>query len=133
METLYFLARLCTCGLWAATAIYTVFHYQETTQRMVQKGVPWPRLTLVPVLIMKFAGTLMLLSNHFVWLAALAWIGFLIPVTAIFHGKMLYDQDGKFVFPEMIQFSKNISLIGGLLTLIVLDPGKPRWLVALLQ
>ena len=131
MQTMYFLAKLCTCALWASTAIHTVFHYQETTQRMTQKGVPWAGVLLVPVLVMKLGGTLMLLTNYFVWAAVLAWIGFLIFVTAIFH--RVYDKDGKFVFPEMIQLTKNISLIGGLLTLLLLDPDKPQWLVALLQ
>jgi hypothetical protein len=33
----------------------------------------------------------------------------------------------------MIQFTKNVSLIGGLLTLALLDPNKPQWLVAMLR
>jgi len=98
---------------------------------MTQKGIPWAGILLVPVLVMKLGGTLMLLTNYFVWAAVLAWIGFLIFVTALFH--KLYDKEGRFVFPEMIQLTKNISLIGGLLTLLLLDPDKPLWLVSLLQ
>jgi uncharacterized membrane protein YphA (DoxX/SURF4 family) len=125
---LYLLARLCTCGLWAATGTYSLFHYKETTVRMSQNNVPWPKYMLVPVLIMKFGGSLMLISNQFVWLAALAWILFLVVASILFHLKF-YDQDGNFIFLQMIQLSKNVSMVGGLLCLLLLDPNKPEWLV----
>jgi len=128
----YFLARLCTSVLWAATGTYALFHYQETTEKMARNHVPWPKLVLVPVLVMKFGGSLMLITNQFVWAAALVWSVYLIPVNFLFHFAF-YDAEGKFVFLQMVQFSKNVSLIGGLLTLVLLDPGKPQWLVALLQ
>jgi uncharacterized membrane protein YphA (DoxX/SURF4 family) len=128
----YFLARLCTCVLWAATGIYAAFHYRETTLKMANNNVPWPKYLLVPVLIMKLGGSLMLITNQFVWAAALVWSAYLIPVSFLFH-LPFHDEERKFVFPQMIQFTKNVSLIGGLLTLILLDPDKPRWLVALLR
>ena len=128
----YFLARLCTCVLWAASGIYAAFHYQETTLKMAQNHVPWPKVLLMPVLIMKFGGSLMLITDQFVWVAALVWSAYLIPVSFLFH-LPLYDEEGKFVFPQMIQFSKNVSLIGGLLALGLLDPNKPQWLVAMLR
>jgi hypothetical protein len=33
----------------------------------------------------------------------------------------------------MVQFSKNVSIIGGLLCLMLLDPSKPQWLVGILR
>jgi uncharacterized membrane protein YphA (DoxX/SURF4 family) len=129
----YFLVRLLSCGLWLATGVYQVFHYRETLDRMVAHRIPWPQYMLFLVLILKLAGSLMLLSNQYVWAAALAWSLFLIPATLLFHLPALYDRDGKFVFPEMIQFSKNVSLLGGLVALILLDPDKPAWLVKMLS
>lgn len=128
----YFLARLCTSILWAATGIYGVFHYQETTLKMARNHVPWPKYVLVPVLIMKLGGSLMLITNFFVWAAALAWSFYLIPVNFLFHFRF-YDENGEFDFHQMVQFSKNVSLIGGLLALVLLDPDKPQWFVALLH
>ena len=83
---------------------------------------------LVPVLVLKFGGSLMLIFNQFVWLVALAWIVFLVFASILFHLKF-YDKDGNFVFLQLIQLSKNISMIGGLLCLLLLDPNKPHWLV----
>ncbi len=131
MSTAYFLVRLLSCGLWLATGVYSVFHYRETMAKMAERHIPAPKYLLFLVNVMKFAGGLMLLTNQFVWVAALAWILFLIPATLLFH-LPLYDKQGKFIFPEMIQFSKNVSLLGGLLALILLDPNKPQWLVSLL-
>ena len=127
----YLLARLCTCVVWGATGVYALFHYRETVVNMANNDVPWPRYVLVPVLIMKFGGTLMLIMNQFVWAAALVWSVYLIPVNFMFHFRF-YDNAGKFDFHQMVSFTKNISLIGGLLTLVLLDPDKPRWLVAAL-
>lgn len=128
----YFLARLCTCGLWAATGTYSVFHYKETMAHMSTHHIPWPKYVLVLVLVMKFGGSLLLITNQFVWVAVLAWMAFIIVATLLFHSK-LHDQEGRFIFPEMIQFSKNVSMVGGLLCLLLLDPGKPQWLVGILR
>lgn len=127
----YLIVRLCTCGLWVATGVYAAFHYEETAVKMARNHVPWPKYVLVPVLIMKFGGGLALITNQFVWAAALIWSAYLIPVNFLFH--FTFYEDGKFVFLQMIQFSKNVSLIGGLLALVLLDPSKPQWLVALLH
>lgn len=129
---IYFLARLCTCGVWLASAIYEVFHYQHTTIKMAQNHVPAPTYLLLPVIMMKLAGSLMLIANQFVWAVSLAWIAFTIPATFLYHFTF-HDKDGTFIFPQMIQFSKNVSILGGLLALILLDPNKPSWLVALLH
>lgn len=129
---IYFLARLCTCGVWAASAVHEVFHYKHTTAKMTQNHVPWAKYVLVLVIIMKFGGSLMLITNQFVWAASLAWILFMIPATFLYHFTF-YEKDGRFIFPQMIQFSKNVSILGGLLALILLDPDKPQWLVALIH
>lgn len=128
---LYFLARLCTCGVWTASAVHEAFHYQDTTIKMTKNHVPWPKYALMLVIIMKFAGSLMLITNQYVWAASLIWIMFMIPATLLYHFTF-YEKDGTFIFPQMIQFSKNVSILGGLLALILLDPDKPQWLIALM-
>ncbi len=125
---LYFLARLLTCGLWVATGTYSLFHYSETTANMRRNNVPWPQFMLVPVLLLKFGGCFLLLINQYVWLAASAWIVFLVCASLLFHLKF-YDKDGNFIFLQLIQLSKNVSMIGGMLCLLLLDPDKPHWLV----
>ena len=99
---------------------------------MTHNRVPWPKYVLPLVLIMEFGGSLMIIANQFVWAVALVWIVFTIPASFLYH-ITCYDKDGNFIFPQMVQFSKNVSIIGGLLCLMLLDPDKPQWLVGMLR
>jgi putative oxidoreductase len=129
---IYFLARLFTCGIWTAAGTYKAFHYKQTTVEMTCNHVPWSKYVLPGVLIMEFGGSILLITNQFVWAVALVWIVFTIPASFLYHCAY-YDKDGNFIFPQMVQFAKNVSIIGGLLCLFLLDPDKPQWLVAMLR
>jgi putative oxidoreductase len=134
METtlVYFAARLFTCGIWVAAGTYKAFHFKQTTVEMTHNHVPLSKYVLPLVLIMEFGGSVMIITNQYVWAVALAWIAFTIPASFLYHFTY-YDKDGNFIFPQMVQFSKNVSIIGGLLCLILLDPNKPQWLVGMLR
>ena len=129
---MYLLIRLCTCGIWTASGIYEIFNYDHTAGRMAQHHVPASKYLLSLVIVMKLGGSLLVMSNHLVWAAALVWIAFTIPATLLYHSSFR-DADGKFVQLQMTQSFKNLSIIGGLLALIALDPDKPQWLLGLLQ
>src|SRR5450631_1403928 len=105
---IYFLARLFTSGVWTAAGTYKAFHFGQTTVEMTGNHVPWSKYVLPGVLIMEFGGSLMLITNQFVWAVALVWIAFAIPASFFYHFPF-YDEDGNFIFPQMIQFSKNVS------------------------
>lgn len=134
METswAYFLARLLTCGLWAITGVYALFHYRETMDKMRAHHIPWPGVALALVLVMKFGGSVLVITDQFVWVAALAWLAFMVVVTLLYHCRW-YDEQRKFIFLEMVQLTKNVSMAGGLLCLLLLDPAKPQWLVDFLR
>lgn len=134
METtgLYFLARLFTCGVWTVSALHEIFHYRHATVKMTENHIPLAKYVLSLVVVMKLGGSLMLITNQFVWAASLSWILFMIPATILYHLPW-YEKDGTFIFPQMIQFTKNVSIMGGLLCLILLDPDKPAWLIALIR
>ena len=129
---LYLLVRLCTCGIWLSGGIHEIFHYDDTAGRMTQHHIPASRYLLLLVIIMKLGGSLLIMTNHMVWAAALVWILFTIPATLLYHSDF-HDADGKFLQLQMTQFAKNVSLIGGLLALIMLAPDKPQWLVGLIH
>jgi uncharacterized membrane protein YphA (DoxX/SURF4 family) len=129
---IYFLARLFTCGVWTAAGTYKAFHFRQTTVEMTHNHVPWPKYVLPLILLMEFGGSVMIIANQFAWAVALIWIAFTIPASFLYH-ITCYDKDGSFIFPQMVQFSKNVSIIGGLLCLMLLDPSKPQWLVGILR
>ncbi|MCX7174482.1 MAG: DoxX family protein [Proteobacteria bacterium] len=128
---LFTLARFLTCGIWLLAGLYKLTHFKATTEDMGRRGIPFQAFFLVVTLTLELAGSALLFANVMVWLVALLWIGFLIIATPIYHGKFI--EEGRIFFPEYVQFAKNLSLAGGLLALIGLDPAKPAWLQAFLN
>jgi uncharacterized membrane protein YphA (DoxX/SURF4 family) len=114
----YLLIRVLSCGVWLAAGLYKAFHFDQTAAEMTELGIPMASVALVPVLIMELLGSI-------------AWILFMIPATAIYHARFMIA-GGTINFPQMVQVSKNVSIAGGLLALIILDPSAPGWLGALL-
>ncbi len=128
-QTIFSLARWLTCGVWIGAGIYKAFHYRQTIGEMTHNGIPFAQLLLIPVLVLEMFGSLFLIANTYVWAVAAAWIAFLILATPFYHFGW-YTKDRKFVFPQMVQTTKNLSMMGGLLCLILLDPSTPAYLVS---
>ncbi len=128
-QIIFSLARWLTCGVWIGAGIYKAFHYRQTIGEMTHNGIPFAQFLLIPVLVLEMAGSLLLIANFYVWAVAVAWIAFLILATPFYHFGW-YTKDGKFVFPQMVQTTKNLSMMGGLLCLILLDPSTPAYLVS---
>ena len=127
----YLLIRVLSCGVWLAAGLYKAFHFDQTAAEMTELGIPMASVALVPVLIMELLGSAMMIADQFVWVISIAWILFMIPATAIYQARFMIA-GGTINFPQMVQVSKNVSIAGGLLALIILDPSAPGWLGALL-
>lgn len=126
---LYVLIRLLSCGIWLFAGLFKAFHYTETAADMTHHRLPLARYLLAVVIAMELTGSVLLIANIQVWAVALAWIAFIIPATLLYHLPLRVS--GSIVFIQLIQFSKNLSILGGLLALVLLDPAKPAWLRAL--
>ena len=129
--SVYALIRLLSCGVWLFAGLFKALHYRHTVADMKQHGLPLARYLLALVIAMELTGCALLLLNVGVWAVALVWIAFTIPATLLYHWPFWVN--GGIVFAELVQFSKNLSIIGGLLALALLDPGKPSWLRALVS
>ncbi len=128
-QTVFTLARWLTCGIWAGAGLYKAFHYRQTIGEMTHNGVPFAKFLLIPVLVLELAGSVLLIANSHVWAVAVAWIAFILVATPFYHFGW-YTPDRKFVFPQMVQTTKNLSIMGGLLCLILLDPSTPAYIVS---
>ena len=124
----YLAARVCTCGIWVAAGLYKAMHFEQTVQEIAHHGVPAPRLVLPIVLLMEFGGSALLIANSYVWAVCLVWIAFLFPATAVYHGRFITPQR-TIDFLQLVMFWKNVSILGGLLALLLLDASRPAWLL----
>jgi len=83
-------------------------------------------MTAIPVfltgaIVLEIGGALSVLVGCWARLGASALIVFLVPTTLIFHDFWTYD--GPERLQQMIQFMKNLAIIGGLLMVAAFGPG----------
>jgi len=126
-ELAYHVARIMTCGIWFGAGIFKLFHFSGFTAKMKGYHFPFPPLAAASVIAVELVGTTLLVLNLYVWAVALVWIAFTIWATWIEHRHCVVE--GGIVFPEWVQVWKNVSLIGGLILLILVDPARPEWLL----
>ena len=125
-ELAYLAARVLTCGIWIAAGLFKATHFQATVAEMVHHRIPWPRPVLLGVLALELIGSALLIVDLHVWAVSLAWIAFMIPASAIYHWFIAH---GKIDFVQYVLFWKNVSIAGGLIALVLLDPSRPAWLL----
>jgi putative oxidoreductase len=126
-EIAYLAARVLSCGIWIAAGLHKAAHYHRNIAEMTHLGVPLPRLVLPLVLAMEIAGAAMLIFDYYAWLAALAWLVFLVPASYLYHFRFMV-RDGTIEFGQFVTGWKNVSIAGGLIALILLDASRPAWL-----
>jgi putative oxidoreductase len=126
-EIAYLAARILSCGIWVAAGLHKAAHYEKNIAEMTHLGVPLPRLVLPLVLVLEMAGAAMLILDWYLWLAALAWLTFLVPASWMYHFRFMV-KDGTIDFPQFVTGWKNVSIAGGLIALILLDSSRPAWL-----
>jgi putative oxidoreductase len=88
---------------------------------MASKGMPFPEVFLVPTIIIELGGGLLLAVGYKARWAALAIFLFLIPTTLIFHA--FWAVDAEQMQMQMIQFQKNLAIMGGMLYVVVNGAG----------
>jgi uncharacterized membrane protein YphA (DoxX/SURF4 family) len=127
-EPAWFVVRLLSCGIWIATPLHKMTHAREFADKLVKLGYTFhPLPSTWACIVLELGGASMILTNTFVWAVCFTWILFTLYGTWLEHRHVL-TPEGEIDVPQYIHVFKNVSIIGGLCALIVLDPGKPEWL-----
>lgn len=116
---LQFLARILLSLVFLWSGLQKILHFSSTRQFMAQNGMPWTGLLLAGAIVVEIGGGLSLFLGFKAKWAALIIALYLIPATLIFHGH--FSDQG-----QIIQFLKNLAIIGGLLMVTAFDGGKVR-------
>jgi putative oxidoreductase len=95
--------------------------FSGTAAYMSSKGIPIAEVLLVPTIIIELGGGLLLAVGYKARWAALAIFLFIIPTTLIFHNFWAVGPDQ--VQMQLIQFQKNLAIMGGMLYVVFNGPG----------
>lgn len=116
VKALPLIARIFIALIFLIDGLFKIIDFNGAAGYAASFGVPLPQVALVIAIILTLLGSISLILGYkTVWGAALLVI-FLIPVTLIFHTNFA-DQ------VQMIQFMKNLAIIGALLLVMYFGPG----------
>lgn len=122
------LGRSLLALIFVVSGLGKIGAFEATQGYMAAAGMPLTGPLLVAAIAIEVLGGLMLMVGFKARWGAFALIVFLIPATFIFHA--FWTLEGGEVRLQMIQFLKNLSIIGGLLVIVAWGPGPlslDRW------
>ena len=104
------------------------FHHFTSTHQMARAaamhGVPAPTAAVLVAGVLLLVGGLSLLLGVFPRIGVAALVLFLVPVTLIMHA-FWADRDPMLRMNDVINFTKNIGLLGAVLTLVAVPRPWP--------
>jgi len=112
---------LCIIFLMAAVG-NKIPHFSEVAQVMASKGIPQPKLMLAGAIVFLLVGSLSVITGYRARIGASLLLVFLILATYYFHNFWTIA-DAKAQQEQMIQFMKNLSIMGAMLFIIANGPG----------
>lgn len=120
METLAFygplVARILMAIIFLHSGVGKITGYKETQEYMASEGMPATEFFLILAILADLGGGLSVLFGYYARLGALVLFIYTVLATAIFHRK-ISDQR------QMIMFTKNLAILGGLLLVMVYGAG----------
>lgn len=111
------LARIFLSAIFFKSGFDKIFDFAGTEKFMASAGVPFPGLLLIPTIAIELLGALSILLGYKTRWGAIALIVFMVPTTLIFHTNFAERI-------QVIQFMKNLAIVGGLLMLVGGEPGE---------
>jgi putative oxidoreductase len=98
-----------------------IWSFSATAANMADRGIPLAEAALVITIVLELVAGVLMVIGWQARFAAAALLLWMIPVTLIFHPYWLFEADQ--VRMQMIQFNKNLAIMGGLLYVMAFGAG----------
>ena len=115
-------------GRWLLAAIFLVSGIAKLTDtpgtvaHMAAMNIPYPDILAVVAGCAEVLGALAIGFGFLTRVASAGLILYMIPTTLIFHA--FWNYTGEQRLPQMVNFMKNLAIIGGLAVLMAQGPGR---------
>lgn len=116
------LGRLLLAYIFVMSGYGKIVGFAGTAKFMASKGMPMIEPLLVASIIIELVGGLMLAVGWKARWAAWAIFLFIIPATLIFHAYWAVPPEQ--AYGQMIHFQKNLAIMGGMLYVALMGPGR---------
>ena len=114
--------RLLLAYIFVLNGYGKIAGFTGTAKYMASKGMPLIEPLLVGTILIELVGGLMLAVGWKARWAAWAFFLWLIPVTLVFHA--YWSVPPEQVMAQTIQFQKNLAIMGGMLYVAFMGPGR---------
>jgi putative oxidoreductase len=118
------LGRVLLSAIFILSGVGKIPHFTDIAGMMASKGIPLATVALVITLLIEIGGGLMVLTGFKARYAALVIALWLVPVTLVFHHFWGIPEAAK--QDQMVNFLKNVAIMGGLLILAYASPEKSQ-------
>ena len=114
--------RLLLCAIFALSAVGNkIPNFEGVVALMGQAGVPQPKIMLVGAIVFLIVGSLSVVLGLRARFGAFLLLVFLVLATYYFHN--FWDMEGQPRASEMINFMKNLALMGAMVVIIANGAG----------
>ena len=96
--------------------------FNDVAAYMAAEGLPLPQLMLAGAIVFLIAGSLSVIAGYKTRIGASLLLVFLVLATYFFHDFWTFEDEAQ--QQQIIQFMKNLSLMGAMVFLIANGPGK---------
>lgn len=125
MEIIFLIGRILLGGYFLMSAFNHFKEVDGMTGYAASKNVPMPKVAVIGTGVLLALGGIGIVLGVFPEVAILLLILFLLPTTFMMHD--FWNAEGEEKQGEMINFTKNIALVGALLMILTATP----WMMAL--
>jgi putative oxidoreductase len=120
--TMALLGRLLIAAIFLMSGIAKLTDTPGTVAHMTSMGIPYADTLAVVAGIAEVLGAISIAVGLLTRVGAFGLILFMIPTTLIFHA--FWNYHGEERLPQMVNFMKNLAIIGGLATLVAFGAGR---------
>lgn len=121
-DIFFLIGRLCICVIFIITGIWKIIDFSGVSQEMAAKGMIMVPFILTMATFVEIIGGVSLFFGYKTRFWAAILMLYLIPVTLIYHD--FWNADGAQRYTQIIQFLKNLTIIGGLWDVMGAGAGK---------
>ena len=114
-------SRVLLTLIFLVAAAGKLLDFNGTARDMAARGVPIAPVLLAVAIALEITGALLILAGFHARLGAILLILFLVPVTIVMHN--FWASEGNQRIADLLQFLKNLSILGGLLLVAAYGAG----------